>query len=323
MPGEQGPRVPPAWQHCCDARFPMSHIDPGTHCVPSALAIRQTLQPSALFTHPACALPRVALPQALLSGATYAPPALPANSMASAMFSLAWPKHRAPSSVGSTQVTAFTAAVKKFLPGAVMHVTRHISECTCTSSCRRSQQARRRDVLAAAMASSHYPSSCPGRAVFNVVVASPNRAQLAKLVQLAETQPGAVWPLGKVRQQGLRREFEPVSCLLGLGMEGLPRVPGSLHSTIAPGGAFASHATHLLGSFHCPPPPRSLESWRRRGCVTSAWCPPRATKCHKAASLRPLGHLLCRPRRQRRRRPLSCPSPWWPRLKPSALPALL
>lgn len=117
------------------------------------------------------------------------------------MFSLAWPKGHAPASIGSSHVTAFTAAVKAFLPGAVMHVTRHISKCTCTSSCSRGPQGRRSGSPADAVAPC---SSCPGRVVFNVVVASPDRAQLARLVQLAETRPGAIWSPGKVRLWGRR-----------------------------------------------------------------------------------------------------------------------
>lgn len=116
------------------------------------------------------------------------------------MFSLAWPKDRAPSSIGDAQLQAFIAVVKAYLPGAVMHVTRHISECTCTSSCSRGQHNRRRSILAAAVKPSHYPSTCPGRVVFNAVVAAPNRAQLAQLVRLVQTQPGAIWPQRKVRR---------------------------------------------------------------------------------------------------------------------------
>ena len=118
------------------------------------------------------------------------------------MFSLAWPKDRAPASIGDAQLQAFIAALKTYPPGVVMHVTRHLSECTCTSSCSRSQHTRRRSVLAATVTSSRYASTCPGRVVFNAVVASPNRAQLAQLVRLVQTQPGAIWPQGKVRRGG-------------------------------------------------------------------------------------------------------------------------
>lgn len=114
------------------------------------------------------------------------------------MFSLAWPKERAPTSVGSAQVLAFVSALKARLPGAVAHVTRHISECTCTSTC--GHRNRRRGLLAD-VAPSHYQGdgSCPGQVVFNVVVAHPNRALLVQLVAQAQRKPGAIWPQSKVR----------------------------------------------------------------------------------------------------------------------------
>ncbi|KAI7845336.1 hypothetical protein COHA_001043, partial [Chlorella ohadii] len=65
---------------------------------------------------------------AVASGANYAPATLPAHSKASAMFSLAWPKDRAPAWVGGAQVQAFVAAVKARLPDAVIHVVRHFGK---------------------------------------------------------------------------------------------------------------------------------------------------------------------------------------------------
>lgn len=125
---------------------------------------------------------------------------MPAHSMASAMFSLAWPKTRAPASIGDAEVVAFTAAVKARLPGAVIHVTRHISECVCSSKCSQGQQGRRRTLLATSAALSHYP--CVGRVVFNAVVAHPNRQQLAQLVRLVERTPGSLWRQQRVRAAG-------------------------------------------------------------------------------------------------------------------------
>ncbi len=113
------------------------------------------------------------------------------------MFSLAWPKDRAPASIGGAQVQAFVAAVKARLPGAVMHVVRHVSECTCTSSC--GGHAHSRSLLTNGGGSgwSSQPS-CQGRVIFNTVVAHPNRALLMQLVRLVERQPGAVWKPSKV-----------------------------------------------------------------------------------------------------------------------------
>ena len=112
------------------------------------------------------------------------------------MFSLAWPKDRAPASIGSAQVQAFTAALKAYLPGAMIHVVRHVSENACNSACGR-YHAPRRSTLAA-VAPSHHPTSCRGRVVFSVVVAAPNRAKMEQLVWLANNQPGSVWSHGKV-----------------------------------------------------------------------------------------------------------------------------
>lgn len=131
-----------------------------------------------------------------MNGNTYRPATQPPYSLPSAMFSLAWPKDRAPASIGSPQVQAFTAALKAFLPGAMIHVVRHVSESTCTSKCG-GYRAARRSTLAAVVAS-HFSGSCSGRVVFNVVVAAPNRVKLEQLVWLANNRPGSVWSPGKV-----------------------------------------------------------------------------------------------------------------------------
>lgn len=129
------------------------------------------------------------------------------------MFSLAWPKGRTPASVGDAQMAAFVAALRTRLPGAVVHVTRHISERTCSSSC--SHLGRRRAMLATATAglsslrrallTATAPShaSCPGRAVFNAVVAHPNRAQLVHLVRTVELQPSSLWDARQVSSKVL------------------------------------------------------------------------------------------------------------------------
>lgn len=140
--------------------------------------------------------------QALLSGETHRPATLPPFSMASAMFSLTWPKDRAPASIGSAQLQAFITAVKAYLPGAVMHVVRHVSETTCASTCGRYRsQSARRATLAAVTPSHHGGSSysCRGRVVFNAVVASPSRNRLAQLVWLVDNNPGKLWSPRTVR----------------------------------------------------------------------------------------------------------------------------
>jgi len=110
------------------------------------------------------------------------------------MFSLAWPKGRAPAWVGGAQVQAFVAAVKARLPGAVMHVVRHVIECR-TSSCGGHSHS---PTLPTHSGGRGTRPSCQGRVVFNTVVAHPNRALLMQLVRLVERQLGAVWSPSKV-----------------------------------------------------------------------------------------------------------------------------
>lgn len=133
--------------------------------------------------------------QALPNGANYAPATLPPSTKASAMFSLSWPKDRAPASVGSPQVQAFVAALKAYLPGAAVHVVRHVAECTCTTTCGN----RIRSLLTNAGKGWFSQPACNGRVIFNTIVAHPDRQRLMQLVRLVERQPGAVWSQGKVR----------------------------------------------------------------------------------------------------------------------------
>lgn len=132
--------------------------------------------------------------QALPNGANYAPAILPLSTKASAMFSLSWPQGRAPASVGSPQVQAFVAALKAYLPGAAIHVVRHVSECTCTTTCGN----RLRALLSNVGQGWFSQPACQGRVIFNTVVAHPDRQRLMQLVRTVERQPGAVWSQGKV-----------------------------------------------------------------------------------------------------------------------------
>lgn len=169
----------------------------------------------------ACPLPHL---QALANGENYAPAALPPNSKASAMFALAWPQDRAPAWIGDSQLQDFIAAVKVHLPGAVMHVVRHVTECT--STCGGGGSAHHRSLLTWGSSGwgSNRPSwnwwqnkptggsqtpgggqkpggsqnACQRRVIFNTVVAHPNTELLKRLVRLVQYQPGTVWNPSKV-----------------------------------------------------------------------------------------------------------------------------
>ena len=117
------------------------------------------------------------------------------------MFSLAWPKDRAPASIGSAQVHDFIQAVQARLSGVVMHVVRHVSECTCTSSCSRSARSLLTWGSGGGGGWNSGPTTCQGRVIFNTVVAHPNRKLLEQLVRTVQSSPGSVWIPSKVGGQ--------------------------------------------------------------------------------------------------------------------------